>query len=400
MALSDKFSNLINGLLIALIIYNLFFKATDRPKLLDRGVEHDVELTTPGRLLNSTGQLSEVGWSRKYIKAFDFADVHPVVLGMKSLTALKYKRFNFYSFTFDNKLLQLAIGDVNYLASVFLNLYDYDTREYRSESVKMFPVAHSASFPKLIDDPFNCTTNSFSVKKNGLDLHISTELTQDICTTKIDIKWNEDIKANLFLYRDMTEDDIYDITPISEDNRYFFYALKTYNNGCEGTASIKGFDLKMSKDTCLGMADYGRGIMRYHTSWIWASGSGFTTEGHKLSLNLGQGISNINLAIAEDGIKIDGKIVKLNPLEIIYDPSNLSAGFKFETSKHFPEDNHSASLTFKTYESHRNSENFILLSSKLDYQYGTYSGRITDDTGKVHEFIDIPGIVEIAAFRW
>jgi len=336
MAFSDKFFYLINRIFITLIIYNIFFKAAERPKHLDRGVELDVELKAPGRLLNATGQLSEVGWSRRYLKSFDFADVHSLVFGMSWFSAIKYKRFNFYSFTFDNKLLQLGIVDVNYLASCFLNMYDYDTREYRSESAKMFPFVGSASLPKLIDDPFNCTKNSFSIQKEELDLSLSTELSGEICTTKIDIKWNNDIKANLILYRNIFEEDIYDITPISEDNRYFFYALKTYNNGCEGQASIKGLDLKLSKDTCLGMTDYGRGIMYYYTSWIWASASGFTKEGQKLSLNLGQGISNINLAAAEDGVKIDNKIVKLNPLEIIYDPSDLFAGFKFMTPKHFP----------------------------------------------------------------
>ncbi len=401
MSLSDKFSSAINVFLICLILYNLFFKSHDRPKIMDVGVADETILSTPGKLLNTTGQLAEVGWSRRYLKEFSLADAYPVLFGFKSLTPLKYKRFNYYSFNFDEKILQVAVINLSYGANVFLTFFDFDTKEMVNESIKLIPFIDSRdSFPHLIDDPNGCQTNTITVKKSALDLAITTQLEGKSCVSHLKIKLEGVIEADLTTSRNTDEDDLYDIMPISEDNKYFFNNLKSYGNPCHGKISLSNKKLDVSEKNCLNMIDYGRGIFHYNTSWFWGSGLGRLDDGKRFSINLGYGISNKNVRSIEDAVKIDGRVVKLNPLEVSYDSRNFMNGFTFKTLAKYAGENNSAEITFRSHQASVVSENLLVISSRLDYVYGTYSGHVVDENGEVIEFADIPGIIELAKFRW
>lgn len=401
MGLSDKFSSAINIFLVGLILYNLFFKSYDRPKIMDIGVADEVTLETSGKLLNTTGQLTEVGWSRRYLKEFSLADVYPVLFGFKALTPLKYKRFNYYSFTFDEKILQVAVSNLSYGANVFLSFYNFDTKEVVSDSIKIIPLIHSKdAIPNLIDDPNGCQTNTIVVKKGPLNLSIYTHLQGGACVSHLKIKWDGIIEADLTTNRNTTEDDLFDIMPISDDNKYFFNNLKSYGNPCHGKIILAKQAINVSESNCLNMIDYGRGIFHYHTSWFWGSALGYLNSSQRFSINLGYGISNKNVRNIEDSVKIDGKVIKLNPLEVIYDHRNLMNGFTFRTAKQFSDQNNSAEITFQSHQTNLISENLLVISSSLRYVYGTYSGRVVDDKGVVIEFTDIPGIIELAKFRW
>jgi hypothetical protein len=400
MSLSDKFSTALNIFLVSLVIYNIFFKSGDRPKIMDRGVLDEVHLEETGRLLNATGQLTEVGWSRHYLKEFSLNDVYPITFGFRALTPLKYKRFNYYSFTFDNKIIQLAVANVHYGSSSFINYYDLETKEFIGESVRLLPFVDSGKFPNLIDNPMNCANNTISLKKDSTDIEITTELSGEICVSKIKIQWGDKINGELTSYRNVKEEDLFDIMPVSDDNKHFFYNLKSYNNVCQGTMKIGNNSLKISKEGCMGAIDYGRGIFHYKTSWSWGAASGRTTDDRKISINIGHGIPNKNSRSVEDAFKIEGRVVKLNPLEVTYDHRNFMNGFTFKTSKNFEDEKHSADITFKVYHTHKNSENLVLINTSIDYVYGFYSGRVVDEQGQVIEFIEIPGIFELASFRW
>jgi len=401
MSLSDKFSTGINILLVGLILYNLFLKSHDRPKITDIGVADEAELQTHGKLLNTTGQLSEIGWSKRYIKEFSLADVYPVLFGFKALTPLKYKRFNYYSFTFDEKIMQIAVTNLSYGANVFVSFYDFDSKAIINESIKIIPLIDSKeAVPHLIEDPNGCQTNTITVKKGPLDLSIYTHLQGHSCVSHLKIKWNGIIEADLTNSRNIHDDDLFDIMPISEDNKYFFNNLKSYNNLCHGKISLGQRTINVSESDCLGMIDYGRGIFHYRTSWFWASALGYLQDGRRFSFNSGYGISNKNVQSVEDAVKIDGKIVKLNPLEVIYDQRNLMNGFTFRTAQKFTDQNNSAEITFQSHRTGIVSENLLIISSSLTYVYGTFSGSVVDENGVKIEFTDIPGIIELAKFKW
>jgi len=140
MALSDKFSTALNVFLVGLLIYNVFFKASDKPKNLELGVKMQTELTESGKLHNSTGQLNEVGWSRRYLKEFDASEIYPVIFGLQFFRSLKYKKFDMYNFFFDDKLLQVASSNLYYAGNVFVNYFDFETKTFTTFSQDFLPL--------------------------------------------------------------------------------------------------------------------------------------------------------------------------------------------------------------------------------------------------------------------
>lgn len=394
MALGDLLSKGINYAIILMLVYYIFIDEAHREKHFNKSVKETVELTKPGKLLNSTYQLEEHGFSRTYLKELNTENIYSPIFGLQAFNKLRFKKFEYYSFKFDDKIVQMAAANLYVGANIFMIVYDTETKELLYENKDLLPFLDTAQFPDLADDVFVCAGN-YSSTKDGFTLKVQKQkVNGHICRTILEFEVANKVEGKVVFNRDMNHEEMYNISPMTEDNRYWYYNLKSYNIACEGSFNKKRIE------GCVGSSDYGRGLFPYKTNWIWGSAMGMTGE-HALGLELGGGIPVEHSKAVEDKFKIDDKVQLLNPLVITYDKLNFMNGFTMKTHEKFSSDpNNAADIVFRASYVHKKKDNLIILTSNMDYIYGTYSGWVTDERGHKYEFADVTGIVEIAKFRW
>jgi len=199
----------------------------------------------------------------------------------------------------------------------------------------------------------------------------------------------------------VTHDAHFEILPISENNRYFYYNLKSYNSPCAGKVVVNNKNIEIDRSSCLATHDFGRGVFEYKTSWIFGMGNGRLADKTPFAINFGSGIAAKTTQSVEDSFKIGEKLYKLNPLEIVHDDRNLMNGITLKTSSHFAEETaNAAEIVFQSYYTTTKSDNFLVIASKFRYIYGKFSGWVSDENGVVTNFEGIPGFVEFANIRW
>lgn len=393
MALGEILSKGINYAILLLLVYYVFIDEAHREKHHNKSVSQQVELTKPGKLLNSTYQLEEHGFSKHYVKEVNAENLYSPIFGLQKLNHTRFKKFEHYFFYYDNKIVQIAAANVYIGGNIFLIVYDYEKKELVYENVDLMPFLDNAQFPDLADNVFACLGN-YSSEKSGLRVKVDKKLEGNICRTQVEFNAEGKAQGSVVFKRNVHHEDMFTISPITEDNRYWYYNLKAYNLSCEGT--LNGETL----EGCVGASDYGRGLFPYKTNWIWGTASGKSGK-HNFSLELGGGIPHESSNTFEDAFKVGTKVFKLSPLAYTYDKLNYMNGFTMKTHENYAHDmNNAADIVFRSSFVHTKKDNLIIIKSNMDYIYGTYSGWVTDDKGNKFEFEDIHGFVEIAKFRW
>lgn len=394
MAIGDILSKGVNYAIIGLLVYYLFIDEAHREKHYEKSVSEQIELTKPGKLLNSTFQLEEHGYSKKYLKELNINNIYSPIFGLQSMNQVRFKKVEHYSFMFDNKIVQIAAADVYIGGNIFVIVYDYDTKELIYENKDLLPFIDKAQIPKLADNVFACE-GDYSSEKDGLSVKVKKQkVSGNICRSTVEFSAKDKTQGKVVFSRNMDHDDMYNIFPMTEDNKYWYYNLKAYNIDCSGT--FNGVKL----NSCVGASDYGRGLFPYKTNWTWGTATG-KSGNYTISLELGGGIPDKTSNTFEDGFKIDDKVYKLNPLEFTYDKLNYMNGFVIKTHPmHTADEKNTADLVFRAHYVHKKKDNLIIIKSNMDYVYGTFSGWVTDDNGVKHEFNNIYGFIEIAKFKW
>lgn len=141
--------------------------------------------------------------------------------------------------------------------------------------------------------------------------------------------------------------------------------------------------------------------MNYKNQWIWGTGATQIPGKGYLSFNFAQGLELNDSDNLGDYFKIGNKLVKLEALKLTYNPENLMEEMTIQTHEnHDNKKARQASIQFSpTYKGNVNTE-YIILSGKLDYVYGYYSGWVSDEDGQKIQFKKMKGILEISKLKW
>ena len=394
MSLSDKLSKGLNYLIIALLVYYIFIENTEREKNYNLNVKDAHQITTPGKLLNSTHQLEEHGWSKTHLKDLNNEMAYSPIFGFAYFNQVRLKKCELYQFVTGNKLVKVAIGDVYIGGNIFYMEYDFDTKTQTSVDKQLLPIIDKDNMPNgMVFNVYPCE-EEYTTAKDGFTIKVKKSVNDGICETRLVFNVDNQPKGDVTFRRPLDEEQMYKIAPISEDNKYWFYNQKNYNMDCSGT-----YDGKTMED-CVGSSDMVRGLYHYKMNYIWTTGTG-KVNGQRLSLELGGGIAAKHAKVNDDSFKLDDKVVHLNPLEIKYDPLNLMNSFVFKTHADFEEINENkAEIVFRSEYVKNKRDNLIFLKTHFDYVYGTFSGWVTDDEGKKIEFEGLKGFVEIVKLKW
>ena len=401
MQLQDLIGKVIKISLYAYLLYVIFWKSAERPSNYSLGVKDQTLITKPGKLLTDKGILQTSGFSKNYIVEINSENVYPVMFGFDWFKYSRVKMYEHYWFNSEQKIVNIIMSNLRYAGSVNFVIYDLETKQIFNKELVLLPYLDSDQFPKMDFNAYKCQ-GSYSTTKGGDTVTVRTEKKEgDICDTIINVDFKE-IKGEFIVTRDINQEDAYDMSPIDEEQKYWLYDLKSGANKCSFNYKLNGEEYK-SNNKALGFADIGRGIFFYKTHSRWASMMGYLKDNTtSFTLNFGNGITDPKTSKSSNYFfKVNGKLFKLNPIAIKYDPLNFMNSMSFSTHENFMEEkNNSAEFVFTSYHHLPKKENFLIVSSDFNLVYGTFSGWVTDDEGNKYEFEDVAGFYEEFNMKW
>jgi hypothetical protein len=181
------------------------------------------------------------------------------------------------------------------------------------------------------------------------------------------------------------------VIPIGKQR--FYYNHKINCLPAKGKLKYGEIEEELSPDTSVGSLDWGRGVWEYSSFWNWASASGFMQDGRTLGLNLGGGFGDTSAA-TENCLILEGRVHKLDQVEIEYDTDDYMQHWKFNDSQNRLE------LTFEPFTERVARTNLGIIVSEVHQLFGRYSGNAVTDDGETLQIEDLIGFAEDHHAKW
>lgn len=156
-----------------------------------------------------------------------------VILGIKPLSFLKYRKFDYFFFFSSNWILVIATRE-NAIGSQFSSLL-YDRMNKKLTENTFFKMG-SFSTAALSDNPFVCNEQVLNFTKGNFTALISTKETTEACNVKVTYPGENDKPIKLELNRPLNFQSMNDVSPISPDHKHWLYSQKI--TGFPATAVI------------------------------------------------------------------------------------------------------------------------------------------------------------------
>lgn len=172
--------------------------------------------------------------------------------------------------------------------------------------------------------------------------------------------------------------------------RGFQYTVKDVARPAHGTLEVDGTTIDVQAGSWA-VLDHGRGRWPYQVWWNWAAGSG-TVDGRVIGLQLGSKWTDGSGA-TENAVIVDGRLSKISE-ELVwdYDPSDWMRPWRVH--------GRSADLTFTPFHNKHSRTNALVIATRTDQLFGTWSGWVLDSTGERVRVDGIEGWAEDVLNRW
>jgi hypothetical protein len=352
------------------------------------------EITQPGKLLDEKGNLSAYGWARQPLLDANLENVN--IYGLKCLQKLRVKRWQYFGITTPTHFFSFTLSDVGYLGPVFVYVLEFETGQYREQTVNV-------PFGAGIELSRNSTSGDCHYKKGGLCLDFFTESDRD---RRLEVSWpgfgGSGLSASLSLCMKEGHESMVNVFPYPD--RRFFYTRKVNCMPVEGTIKYgwdedkssgktipRVYDLR--QDCSLGTLDWGVGVWPYRSFWIWASFSQFLPDGRTIGMNAGDGIGN-SPDLTDNAIILDGKVHKLGKIDFRYDNKDFKKPWMMLSQDGRLE------LEFRPFFERVAKTDAGILASEVHQMFGRYSGTMVTDTGEKIEVSNLIGWAEEHHARW
>ncbi|PKO14986.1 MAG: hypothetical protein CVU39_13005 [Chloroflexi bacterium HGW-Chloroflexi-10] len=337
--------------------------------------------TTP--LLKSDGYLNTAGWSPQPMLDSNLEDAH--FYRLHFLQPLRMKRWDYYGVTTPTHFFSFTISDIGYLGMVFAYVVDFTARSHHEETLTL-PFGGGVQIPRNSDSGI-----THYASKN-------VQLTFDVQPGKRSLKVNwENFENGLPLIAEIGLDQPADhesmnlVIPIEQ--KRFYFNRKINCMPASGRISYQGKEFSITPKTCLGNLDWGRGVWAYESFWVWASSSGFCTDGRRVGLNLGYGFGDTSAA-TENAFILEGKIHKLGKVDFNYTSGDFMKPWQMQS------DDGRLSLTFTPFYDRTAKTDIKLLYSEVHQMFGEYNGTLMTDQGETVTVQSMKGFAEEHHARW
>jgi hypothetical protein len=337
------------------------------------------EITEPGPLLDGAGVLAAVGWARRPLLDANLENAARGPLGR-----LRLKRWDYYGIWTPGLFASATVAHVGYAANVFLYVVDRESGLHVERSL-VRPFGAGVEPPRSSEDgdiefAAGGTRIAFRVGPGGRTLSVA------------DARFDggRGLEMEVELACPPGRDSVVTATPFARGG--FYYNRKIDTMPAEGELRWGDRRFRLRPGDSLGQLDWGRGIWPYRSHWVWATANGFLPDGRTLGLNLG--FFGDHTHATEDAVVLDGRVHKLDRVQIDFDPEDLHRPWRFT------EPSGRLDAAFQPASERVARLNLLLIRSEVHQLFGTWTGRAVTDTGETVDLPALPGFAEEHRARW
>lgn len=357
---------------------------------------NEPEITAPVPLTGPDGELNPaaLGWSR--VPLHDTSGIGRGRWG-------RNKRWEYWAVMTPTHILAVTVSCIDYLSLHSVWVFDRATQE-SVETTVLSPGGRSATLPpSLGEGPARARTRTLELDIDELGA-VGTRLgsagTDELGAVGIDELGSAGtrlrgttprVRFDITVERPAGHESLGVVVPWRSRRgiRRFQYTVKDVARPARGTLTVDG--VEHAVDEAWGVLDHGRGRWPYDVHWNWAAGSG-VVDGRVVGLQLGSKWTDGSGA-TENALIVDGRLSKISE-ELVwdYDPADWMAPWRIHGE--------SADLTFTPFYDKSSRTNALLITTRTDQLFGTWSGWVRDASGARIAVDGIEGWAEDVHNRW
>lgn len=337
---------------------------------------HEPELTETVELCDQRGNLNPdaIGWSR-----------HPLhVCNLKGHWPRK-KRWNYWAIVNDTHLFSVTLSDIDYLGLPFIYLLDFETKTF-TEKTLLKPFGAGCHLPPNIDGDviYNDPAMPISMLTSQECTHLSVACPD----------FNgKPLKAEFDVYRPASHETLNVVIPWSQ--KRFQFTSKQNTLPTEGTVTWGDQSIAFDRNKTFACLDLGRGIWPFSSFWNWSSFSTRLGDGRLVGINLGAGWTD-GTGMNENALCVDGKLTKISEdIRFAYDANDFMLPWHLTTSVTDRVD-----LIFTPFYERVAKTDALVIGSEVHQMIGTFTGRLTPDSGTPIDIEHAIGWAEDHQARW
>jgi hypothetical protein len=342
-----------------------------------------VEITSPGLLLDERGRPAHTGWSRQPWLDCNLENAR--FYTMRPLQRFRIKRWDYYAVFTPQRFFSATIADLGYAGNIFVYTLDFATGELHEEG--LVPLLGQG-----IQLPRNSTQGESTYKGKGVEIILRTAPEgRNLWVDWPAFHGGRGIQAEISLSCPAGHESMTLVIPIGDQR--FYYNRKINCMPAEGHLHYGEIQEQLKPTASIGSLDWGRGVWEYRSFWNWASASGFLPDGRTVGLNLGSGFGDTSAA-TENCLILQGRLHKLEKVKFDYDAKDYNRPWKFTDSEG------RLALDFVPFKERLARTNLGVITSEVHQMFGRYSGSVTADDGAEVRLDGLIGFAEEHQARW
>ncbi len=339
-------------------------------------------LRDTGKLLDDRGNLTTSGWATKPILDCNLENCR--FYSLRFLQWARIKSWDYYAVTTPTHFFSFTISNIGYLGMVFAYVIEYGTGKFTEETLAV-PFASGIQLPRS-------SIEGVSKYEKGAK-HLSFTTAERL--RHLSVRWPGFGGNTLNVEIDLTEPEDHEsmniVIPIH--GKRFYYNRKINCMPASGWVEFEDRHIVVEPGKALANLDWGRGVWEYRSFWVWASASGFLSNGQTIGLNLGYGFGDTSAA-TENCFILDDKVHKLGQVEFTYDDRNFKEPWRMVS----PDGR--LDLTFRPFFERVAKTNALVLKSEVHQMFGRYQGWVVTDAGERIEISNLTGWAEEHHAKW
>ena len=348
-----------------------------------QSIGKQVEITRPGPLLDDSGRLTMLGFSKAPFLAYNRKRI--------KATPLRIKEWDYYLVNDESYALAVTIGDMGYVALVSASIIDFTAGTFITQStMDLLPLGK-------LGLPSSSAAGITSYKDKRADMRFEVaDGMRHLVIRFEDFVDGQPLTAEVVLDREPC-DSMVIATPWAEDPSAFYYNQKIVGMRAIGSFEMGGVQHAFAEGNSLGLLDWGRGVWTHDNTWYWSAAQGWVEE-HLVGFNLGYGFGDTSAA-TENMLFMDGVAHKLGQVDFgipLANPKARGIGehFNLMSPWHMTDDAGRLDLMFTPEIDRCDLMDFRVVKSDQHQVFGLFNGTVILDDGTQLTIRDLRGFAE------
>lgn len=339
------------------------------------------KVLSPGKLLDSFGNLSEAGYATSLVKQYSREDI--------KARNLRIKEWDYYYVGNDDYGIAFTIADNSYMGLGSVSILDFKKKTFITKSVMtLFPKGKTGlpSTSAEGDVAFDSRKLKIVFENNGISRKLKCHFKK--------FKNGFDLDCDIELFEEPA-DSMVIATPFKR-KKHFYYNQKINCMRAQGSAIIGGKRYAFLPKNSFGVLDWGRGVWTYKNTWYWSS---LSSEflGKKIGFNFGYGFGDTSNA-TENMIFYDGKAYKVDEVKFEI-PKNEKGKDDLLSPWKIVSNDGKVDLLFEPIINRKDYTNVLIIKSLQDQVFGRFSGMLKIDNKEI-KIDNLTGFAEKVRNKW